>query len=119
MPSKYEVASDETVPAARSIIARALVGRYHMKEVEVAKYLGVAQAAVSKYVTGKYSDNIRDRIRGMEAKLQAHRDLIDGYIKRISEGKEEYVNVCICTMCSMANDFACAFSHAGKPATGT
>ena len=44
MPSKYEIAAEETVPFARSMIARALVRKYKMKEVEVAERLGVAQA---------------------------------------------------------------------------
>ena len=112
MPSKYELASDETVPVARSIIAKALIGKYNLTESEAAKRLGVAQAAVSKYVTGKYSDNIRGKIKSMEAKMQDQKELIDVYMKKISEGREEYVNACICTMCNVANGFNCAFSHA-------
>lgn len=112
MPSKYETISEETVPAAKSIIARALVLKHNMKETDVAEYLGVAQAAISKYMTEKYSDNLKEKVREVESKIQGQRELIDSYIKKIAEGKEEYVNVCICTICSVANDIACAFSHA-------
>lgn len=111
MPSKYEVAADETVPVARSIIARELVEKYKMKEAEAAKYLGVAQAAISKYITEKYSDSLKEKVRETELKMQEKRELIDYYIKKISEGKQEYVNVCICTICSIANNLLCTFSH--------
>ena len=112
MPSKYEVASDETVPIARSIIAKALVKKYNLKETEVAGHLGVAQAAVSKYITEKYSDNLKTKAKEIEGKMGNRRELIDSYISKIAEGKQEYVNVCICTICSTTNDFFCAFSHA-------
>ncbi len=112
MPSKYETISEETVPAAKSIIARALVLKHNMNETDVAKRLGVAQAAISKYITEKYSDSLKEKVEEIEGKIQGQRELIDDYIKKISEGKEEYVNVCICTICGVANNIACAFSHA-------
>ena len=111
MASKYELISEETVPAAKSIIARALVLKHNMNQTDVAGYLGVAQAAVSKYVTEKYSDGLKKRVDEIELKIQDKRELIDGYVKKIAEGKAEYVNVCICTICSISNDIICAFSH--------
>ena len=95
MPSKYETASDEAVPIARSIIARELVGKYKLNETEVAGYLGVAQAAISKYVRKKYSRKLNKRI-----------------VEKISEGKKEYVSICICTLCKSINGFPCKFSKA-------
>jgi predicted transcriptional regulator len=112
MPSKYEVASDETVPIARSIIAKALIKRYKMRELEVAEYLGVAQAAISKYITEKHSEKLAESTERVEETLRNQQKLIDEYIKRIAEGKKEYVNICICTICAVANDFRCTFSHA-------
>ncbi len=112
MPSKYEIAADETVPVAKSIIARALVEKYNIREADVARYLGVAQAAVSKYVTEKYSDSLKKKVEEIEGKIQGHREVIDEYIRKIAEGKDEYVNVCVCTICSVANNIMCAFSHA-------
>jgi len=112
MPSKYEIASDETVPIARSIIAKELIKRYKMKELEVAEYLGVAQAAISKYMTEKHSEKLAESTKRVEEMLLNQQKLIDDYIKRIAEGKKEYVNICICTICTAANGFRCAFSHA-------
>lgn len=100
------------MPIARSIIAKELVEKYQLKQTEVANYLGVAQAAVSKYIAGKYSDNLRVKIQEMEVKLGDNRKLIDSYIEKIAQGKKEYVNICICTICSVGNGFFCAFSHA-------
>lgn len=119
MPSKYEVAADETVPIARSIIAKELIEKYSLKETEVADYLGVAQAAISKYVTEKYSENLKGRIEEIEKKIESNRELIDDYIQKISEGKQEYVRVCICTICNIANDFSCSFSHAYSESIAT
>jgi predicted transcriptional regulator len=113
MPSKYEIAAEETVPAARSMIAKALVGKYKMKETEVAGHLGVAQAAVSNYVRGKRSISLKKKAKHIELMVKGDSELIDGYIRKISEGKREYVNICICRICSVANDFSCGFSHAG------
>jgi predicted transcriptional regulator len=110
MASKYELAADKTVPAARMIISRALVQKYGMNETEVANYLGIAQAAVSKYLTGKYSDALKKSAKATEGKLQGHRRLINGYIKKISEGDKKYSGICVCTICSIANNFNCALS---------
>ncbi len=112
MPSKYEIAAEETVPFARSMIARALIQKYKMKETEVAEHLGVAQAAISKYVTENSSKALDAKVRFIESKIKGDRKLIDGYIDKIAEGKKEYVNACICSICRASNGFSCAFSHA-------
>ena len=114
MTSKYEVAAHETVPIVRSIIAKELMEKYKMKEMEVAGYLDVAQAAVSKYVREKYSEKLKGKVDEIEAEVEKNRELIDTYIKNIAEGRKEYVGVCICTICSAVNDFFCKFSLSDK-----
>ncbi len=116
MPSKYETASDEAVPIARSIIARELIEKYRLTETEVAGYLGVAQAAISNYVRRKYSARLNERIGEIEAEIENHRKQIDQYIEQISEGRKEYVDVCVCTLCKAINGFPCKFSKAGDAA---
>ncbi len=115
--SKYVVVADETVPAARVIIAKTLVGKHKLSESEVAKRLGVAQAAVSKYVNGKYSPKITKRMKSIERNLGKNKGTIDSYIEKIAEGHNEYVPVCICTICVLEKDIHCIFSYvknAGK-----
>ncbi|MDE1851182.1 MAG: hypothetical protein KGH69_00645 [Candidatus Micrarchaeota archaeon] len=104
MANGYEIAAKEVIPAVRALIAKELKEKYGMKEVDIAQRLSVAQAAVSKYLAGRYS-----------AKVKALRDridmkYIDAYISKIAEGKENYANMCICTVCKHLNDFGCKFS---------
>ncbi len=77
-----------------------------MKEQEIAKYLDVAQAAVSKYLNDNYSEKIKE----IEAKID--RKKIDAYIAKIAQGRKEFANICICTVCHDQNLFDCKFSKA-------
>ncbi|MDE1861170.1 MAG: hypothetical protein KGH72_05665 [Candidatus Micrarchaeota archaeon] len=108
MLNGYERATKEIVPAVRLLIARELKEKYRMKETEIANRLGVAQAAVSKYLSGKYSDRIEELVSRIK------KGEIDGSIGSIAAGKEGAVNMCICTVCKAMNEFGCQFSHAGK-----
>jgi predicted transcriptional regulator len=54
LPSEIEAKS--LIPAVRSILAKKLIKEYELKEEEVAKVLGVTQAAVSNYVRGTRGD---------------------------------------------------------------
>lgn len=47
-----------TIPAVRIAVAKLLKSRYKMGQQEIAKRMGITQAAVSKYVNGNYSDKI-------------------------------------------------------------
>lgn len=48
-----------TIPAARIAVARTLNKRYEMNQEQIARNLGLAQAAVSKYLNGRYSQKIK------------------------------------------------------------
>ncbi len=54
LPSEIE--SKTLIPAIRAIISRRLVNDYNMKEEDVAKLLGITQAAVSNYIRGTRGD---------------------------------------------------------------
>ena len=54
LPSEIEAKS--LIPAIRSILAQKLIKEYGLKEEDVAKVLGVTQAAVSNYVRGTRGD---------------------------------------------------------------
>jgi predicted transcriptional regulator len=47
-----------TIPAVRIAIAKSLNKKYKMNQSEIAKRLGIAQAAVSKYLSNRYSTKI-------------------------------------------------------------
>src|ERR687885_2854093 len=54
LPSEIEAKS--LIPAIRSILARKLIKEFYLKEEDVAKVLGITQAAVSNYVRGTRGD---------------------------------------------------------------
>jgi predicted transcriptional regulator len=54
LPSEIEAKS--LIPAIRSILARKLIKEFYLKEEDVAKVLGVTQAAISNYVRGTRGD---------------------------------------------------------------
>ncbi len=106
MINGYTRASKLIIPAARSVIAKELKERYHLTEQEIAARLGIAQAAVSKYLSGKYSDRIKD----MESRIS--KEWIAGKISLLAGGDRKYANSAICTVCKKENAFDCKFSSA-------
>ncbi|MEM2760685.1 MAG: transcriptional regulator [Nitrososphaerales archaeon] len=54
LPSEIE--SKSLIPAVRVIIARKLASEFYLKEEDIAKMLGVTQAAISNYVRGTRGD---------------------------------------------------------------
>lgn len=54
LPSEIE--SRSLIPAIRAIISRRLVNEYSMREEDVARLLGITQAAVSNYIRGTRGD---------------------------------------------------------------
>jgi predicted transcriptional regulator len=55
LPSEIE--SKSLIPAVRAILAKDLVKAKGLKEEEVAKLLGITQAAVSNYLRGTRGDS--------------------------------------------------------------
>lgn len=54
LPSEIEAKS--LIPAVRAILAKKLIREYALKEEDIAKVLGITQAAVSNYVRGTRGD---------------------------------------------------------------
>jgi predicted transcriptional regulator len=77
----YERAMRETIPAVRIAIAKALRESYGMKEIEIANQLGIAQAAVSKYLGGRYSKGV-GRLVGIIESRGLHRRIVNSIISR-------------------------------------
>ena len=51
-----EIESKTLIPALRAILAKNLAEKYHIREDEISKLLGVTQAAVSNYIRGTRGD---------------------------------------------------------------
>ncbi|MGC8710032.1 MAG: transcriptional regulator [Candidatus Micrarchaeia archaeon] len=101
MPLVYEAAANEVIPAIRSKLAKELMLKYKMKEKRVAEILGVAQAAISKYKSGKYSNKIKE----IEAALDAA--VVDKYAKFLAENGERYSKESMCAICQSYLSFSC------------
>lgn len=97
----YESAANEVIPAIRSRLAKILIEKYSVKEEKVAEILGVAQAAISKYRSGKYSQKIKE----IEEKLND--ELIEKYAKALSESGKEKSREALCALCQAYLSFEC------------
>ena len=82
LPSEIEAKS--LIPAVRAILAKKLIGEYSLKEEDVAKDLGITQAAVSNYVRGTRGDI--DLISKLESVREVMR-MIDDIAKDFSTNK--------------------------------
>lgn len=87
----------EILPTIRAKLALTILGRYGLSQIETAELLGVTQAAVSQYTTGRRGDekvldefpDIDDEITGMAAKL----------VEGIGSDERETMLCGICRMC--------------------
>jgi predicted transcriptional regulator len=108
MQNGYERAAKEVIPAIRSSLARELIQKHGLTESAVSGYLGITQAAVSKYARHKCSDKIKRIEENIDAAT------ISTYAQKIASGDRSAVNSCICTVCNMLNRFGCTYSRAEK-----
>ncbi len=76
LPSEIE--SKLLIPAVRAILSKEMVSEKGLKEEEVARLLGITQAAVSNYLRGTRGDN------ELIAKLISQHEIM-GMIKEISD----------------------------------
>lgn len=82
LPSEIEAKS--LIPAVRAILAKKLIKEYSLKEEDVARVLGITQAAVSNYVRGTRGD--MELILKLESVREVMR-MIDDIAKDLSTNK--------------------------------
>ncbi len=75
MLQPFEVVTAKLLPAIRARLAQVLLDEYGMKQVEVAKHLGITQAAVSHYKTAS---------RGIDPELLKVFPEIDTFVKGLA-----------------------------------
>jgi predicted transcriptional regulator len=79
-----EIEAKSLIPAVRAILARKLIREYALKEEDVAKVLGITQAAVSNYVRGTRVD------LGLISKLESVNEImrmVDDIARDLSNNK--------------------------------
>jgi len=83
------------IPSVRAFVAKELITKYNLRQVDVAKMLGVTQAAISQYLRGA---------RGNIINLQDDED-IRKIVNRIAEGlingdlSKREISLLICEIC--------------------
>ena len=82
LPSEIEAKS--LIPAVRAILAKKLIREFSLKEEDVAKVLGITQAAVSNYVRGTRGDI--DLISKLESVNEVMR-MVDDIAQDLSTNK--------------------------------
>jgi len=83
-----------TVPAARAAVVHSLAKR-GLSQTRIAKAVGIAQPAVNKYLSGKYSK----RIKGLE-RLMLRRKMVGKAVRCALAGKRAGTKRCIDLMAS-------------------
>jgi hypothetical protein len=86
----------QIIPAVRVTVTKQLYTRHNFNQERIAEKLGITQAAVSKYLSGKYTQQIKqlekDKIVGEIA------DEIVGAIIRKTFDKSSFER-CVCNFC--------------------
>jgi uncharacterized protein len=82
LPSEIEAKS--LIPAVRAILAKKLIREYSLKEEDIAKVLGITQAAVSNYVRGTRGD--MELISKLESVREVMR-MVDDIARDLSTNK--------------------------------
>jgi hypothetical protein len=86
------------LPAFRSLVAKELIEKHHLSQVEAAKKLGTTQAAISHYLSSKRGDK---RIKQIEAVPQVQsivREVAQGIANKDFSVMENILKFCrLCT----------------------
>lgn len=86
------------IPSVRALVAKELINRYKLRQIDVAKMLGVTQAAVSQYLRGARG-NVIDLMADPEIMRIVDR-LTEGLVNKDLSKKE--VSLLACEICYLA-----------------
>ncbi len=95
MEPECRALTSELIPAVRAYLAQQMKRRYGMTQQEIAKKLGIAQVAVSKYVNLRYSTAVAKAAVGISKQIDETR-FVDKIIKSRSpdEANQEIERFC-------------------------
>lgn len=85
MKTPCELVVGKILPALRASVVRELSGKYHMKQSEIAKKLGITQASVSQYLSSARAGGTKMTTTFPKIKTYA-----DDIAKRIVSGEDRY-----------------------------
>jgi predicted transcriptional regulator len=98
MQCKCEIAVNEILPYARSVIARKLVDTYGFSQTNAAKRMGISQPAISQYrskIRGRRACRLAKDPRFTELAERVAKGIAEGSIRPAQVGKE------MCRFCAL------------------
>jgi predicted transcriptional regulator len=98
--TEYEHMIKEFMPALRASAAK-MMYKNRIKQEDIAEFLGITQAAVSKYISGNYSETVKI----FESKLDKKE--VAAFVERIVHGKLYESQRVVCKMCARDLSFDC------------
>ncbi len=102
MPTDYEIALNEFMPAFKVKAAEILVTKNSMSQQKAANLLGLSQAAISKYINGIYSKSIEKSL------VKIDDNAMERFVHNISKDNGIAAQRAICKACQSYNKFNCA-----------
>ena len=84
MKTPCEMVVGRILPALRASVVKELSGRYHMKQSDIAKKLGITQASVSQYLSSSRAAGTK--VTDSFPKIKTYADEI---AKRIARGEDK------------------------------
>jgi predicted transcriptional regulator len=85
MKTPCELVVGKILPALRAAVVKELSGKYHMKQSEIARKLGITQASVSQYLSSARAGGTK-----MIATFPKIQTYADDIANRIVSGEERY-----------------------------
>ena len=99
MSARCETIGKIVMPVFRALVAKELVGTYHLTQVDAAKKLGTTQAAISQYVTSKRAIKGSEQFASLLPRIQA---MANETAKRLAKNEAHWDEVTLdfCKLCS-------------------
>jgi predicted transcriptional regulator len=85
MKTPCELVVGKILPSLRASVVKELSGKYHMKQSDIAKKLGITQASVSQYLSATRAGSAKVTETFPKIKIYA-----DNIAKRIVKGEDRY-----------------------------
>jgi len=91
-----EVVIKEFLPAMRANITKILASKHNFTQAEIASQLGLTQAAVSKYLSGDYSNEVK-----VVEKVSEIKQMAEMVVKKIAIEKASKLHIVnsVCKSC--------------------
>jgi predicted transcriptional regulator len=102
MPTDYERAIDEFMPAFRAAASRIMINKYKISQQKAAELLNMTQASISKYINGRYSNSVKDIELGIKD------NDVEVFVKYMINKYDRDAQRQMCSACQRYHGFDCA-----------